>query len=108
MPVVNCHTTACEVYIGRQSGQQHFGNPFGHVRHSAFKIIKMGSREEAIAAYEMWLRGEAFATVEPERRKWIMEQLPTLQGKVLGCWCIPKPCHGEVLERLAAEIGAGA
>lgn len=24
-----------------------------------------------------------------------------LKGKVLGCWCAPGPCHGEVLARLA-------
>ncbi|MGD9564460.1 MAG: DUF4326 domain-containing protein [Pyrinomonadaceae bacterium] len=23
-----------------------------------------------------------------------------LRGKVLGCWCSPKVCHGDVLARL--------
>ena len=26
-----------------------------------------------------------------------------LPDKVLGCWCPPRPCHGEVLARLANE-----
>jgi hypothetical protein len=24
-----------------------------------------------------------------------------IKGKVLGCWCAPKPCHGGVLAELA-------
>ena len=28
----------------------------------------------------------------------IVEQL---RGKVLGCWCAPEPCHGDVLARMA-------
>ena len=24
-------------------------------------------------------------------------RLPELRGKVLGCWCHPEPCHGDVL-----------
>jgi len=26
-----------------------------------------------------------------------------LKGKVLGCWCHPKECHGDVLARIANE-----
>jgi hypothetical protein len=35
--------------------------------------------------------------------EWLMTQpqllakLPELKGKVLGCWCAPKRCHGDVL-----------
>ncbi len=36
-------------------------------------------------------------------------RLPELRGKVLGCWCYPKRCHGETLlaalERLDAAGG---
>jgi hypothetical protein len=34
---------------------------------------------------------------------WCWEDLPTLRGKVLGCWCKQKgdePCHGDVLAEL--------
>lgn len=51
----------------------------------------VASREEAIARYEEWL------IAQPE----LVVSLPELRGKVLGCWCSPKPCHGEVLVRLA-------
>lgn len=31
----------------------------------------------------------------------VAEARVELAGKVLGCWCAPGPCHGEVLARLA-------
>ena len=27
-----------------------------------------------------------------------------LKGKILGCFCSPEPCHGEILHRLAGNI----
>jgi hypothetical protein len=30
-----------------------------------------------------------------------MASLDELRGLVLGCWCAPRPCHGDVLVRLA-------
>ncbi|MHB8407806.1 MAG: DUF4326 domain-containing protein [Acidiferrobacterales bacterium] len=30
-----------------------------------------------------------------------MSALGELRGKVLGCWCSPQACHGDVLEELA-------
>lgn len=29
-----------------------------------------------------------------------MNSLHELNGKVLGCWCAPGPCHGDVLVEL--------
>lgn len=49
------------------------------------------SKEEAISAFEKWIK------TQPD----LMRDLPELRGKVLGCWCHPKPCHGDVLLRLA-------
>lgn len=31
----------------------------------------------------------------------LLSKLETLRGKVLGCWCAPEPCHGDVLKREA-------
>lgn len=52
------------------------------------------SLEEVLKRYEYWMRNE---------RQDLMERLPELQGKRLGCWCKPNPCHGDVLIRLLAE-----
>lgn len=31
----------------------------------------------------------------------VMRARRELHGKVLACWCAPRPCHGEALARLA-------
>ena len=77
-----------DVYIGRPSI---WGNPWGTkvgARH------QVGSAREAVDRYESWLRGQP-GLVERARRE--------LRGKVLGCPCGGKPCHGDVLARVADE-----
>ena len=36
----------------------------------------------------------------------LVEQLLTLRGKNLGCWCVPKTCHGKILLTLLEEYSA--
>lgn len=78
--VVNIRDSGCDVYIGRGSK---WGNPF--------RIPQHGTRDEVIELYEERLLNS------PE----LMAALPELKGKVLGCYCKPKDCHGDVLARLA-------
>jgi hypothetical protein len=54
-----------------------------------------GTREEVVAKYRAYLLGQ------PELRA----ALPQLRGKVLGCWCTPLACHGDVLVELAEQEG---
>src|SRR6185437_6301103 len=77
--VVHCKRERFDVYIGRPSK---WGNPF--------VIGRDGTREQVVAKYERWL-------LDSELR----EDVAELRGKVLGCWCAPKACHGDVLTRLA-------
>lgn len=86
------------VYIGRPrgGGNQHFGNPFSHISDSKAEIL-LGSREEAIRAFDQWLRGAAYQNVAIEQRKWVLEHIHELRGKHLKCWCAPRPCHGDVI-----------
>lgn len=84
--VVHCKRERYDVYIGRGSK---WGNPFSHVRSSKATHVVSG-REEAIERYREWVQEQ------PE----LMESLCELRGKVLGCWCRPKPCHGDVLLEL--------
>lgn len=81
--VVHCKRSDYDVYIGRPSI---WGNPF--------VIGRDGSRAEVIAKYEAWI----------VRQPKLMSQLHELRGKILGCWCSPAPCHGEVLARLAGGL----
>jgi uncharacterized protein DUF4326 len=80
--VVHCKRKPFEVYIGRPSK---WGNPF--------IIGKDGGRQEVIAKYEIWVK------TQPQ----LMNALPELRGKVLGCWCSPMSCHGDVLVKLANQ-----
>ena len=43
--------------------------------------------------YEKYVRHNAY----------LMNSLPELKGKKLGCWCHPNPCHGDVLVKLYQE-----
>lgn len=57
-------------------------------------------RAEAITPFET--RERERLTREPERRA----AVAALHGQRLFCWCHPRPCHGDVLARLAAELVA--
>lgn len=35
--------------------------------------------------------------------KELLKQLPELTGEILGCWCVPNSCHGEVIIKLYLE-----
>lgn len=104
MMVVHCNRCKFDVYIGRTHDYLHFGNPFTS-KDSDIASVKVKNRAEAIEAFEQWLTGEAHHDVEPERREWILENLKNLKGKVLGCWCQPLPCHGDVYVKLASIDG---
>jgi len=88
-------------YVGRLSGsKKHFGNPFTHRKGTIAQVI-VGSRKEAVEAFDDWLDGKAWHDVEPERRQWILDNLYTLKGYDLGCWCAPESCHAESLLKRA-------
>ncbi len=74
--LVHCKKEPYDVYIGRGSK---WGNPF---------IIGIhGTRAEVIQKYDIWL----------DTKLALLAALPELQDKVLGCWCPPRACHGNIL-----------
>jgi hypothetical protein len=74
--VVNKYKAPFDVYIGRGSK---WGNPF---------VIGVdGTREQCIFKF----REHLFNGIT------LREALPELEGKTLGCFCKPKPCHGDVI-----------
>ena len=87
MKVVHCKKESFDVYIGRPSI---WGNPFSHKEGTQAKF-KVATREEAVKSYRQWLLNNPS----------LMAKLPQLKGKVLGCWCHPQKCHGDVLLELA-------
>ncbi len=87
--VVNLTKESCDIIIDRRSK---FGNPF--------YIGPDGDRMEVIGKYNQWIRGKGFTDFEQQQRKEALESLHQLKGKVLGCWCKPRACHGDILVEL--------
>lgn len=98
MRVVHVKSHAFTHYIGRgwmprapagkvQPIQAGLGNPF---------VIRPAvSREICIAEYETWARSQAG----------IMKRIEALPADaVLGCWCHPLPCHGDVIIKIWKEL----
>ena len=82
----------CDVYIGR-SVKRGGWNLDASIWANPFKRkpdVPIGS---TLAAYEKYVRS---STV-------LMNEIPSLIGKTLGCWCKPNPCHGDVLVKLVNE-----
>jgi hypothetical protein len=86
--VVHCNKEPYDVYIGRPSK---WGNPYTH--HTDKETLAefiVETRDEAIEKYKEYiLNNEA-----------LLNDLHELEGKVLGCWCKPNSCHGDVLIEL--------
>ena len=70
-----------DVYIGRPSK---WGNPF---------VIGVdGTRAEVIEKYREWIATSPTLLADAKKE---------LRGKVLGCYCAPQACHGDVLVEIA-------
>jgi hypothetical protein len=80
--VVHCKRDPYDIYIGRPGP---WGNPF--------PLKSEAGRQDCLAQYEAWIR------TQPA----LIAKVRELRGKALGCWCAPRPCHGDVLLRLANE-----
>jgi hypothetical protein len=85
----------CDVYIGRRINmggwnlpQSKWANPF-----------KLKDFEEKYGKEGMKRLQEAYYSYVVSKKE-LIDSLPELDGKVLGCWCKKKesdPCHGDVL-----------
>ena len=78
-----------DIYIGRDVPERgivgsKWGNPF------VMRDDTDAERERVIADCRAWI------VDQPD----LMASLGELRGKRLGCWCAPKPCHGDVLVEL--------
>lgn len=88
--------TPFDVYIGR-------GDRYGRWAesdwHNPFPLRKGATAEERVAVIERYRN--YLLTERPD----LVARLPELRGKVLGCWCKPEACHGDVLAELADHAG---
>lgn len=81
--VVHCKKEPFDIYIGRPSL---WGNCFSFKEGTLAKF-KVATREESIEKYRQWILTQGHLLV----------RIGELKGKVLGCWCKPAACHGDVL-----------
>lgn len=80
--VVNVRFEECDVYVGRRFGRfrssdGYFGNPF--------------KGEGSISRFEEYFFARLEADPDFETR------VRSLQGKRLGWWCVPGPCHAQTI-----------
>jgi hypothetical protein len=81
--------TGCFLYIGDA------------VRHTLYRRSpwfnpakhRQTDHDRAVAGYRDYI------LEQPE----LLERLSELRGKVLGCWCYPKSCHGNILIELCYQ-----
>lgn len=92
--VVNVRTEEYDVYIGR-------ANPRYGLKRSKwanpFRLKSEAERPAMIERYREWIMNQ------PD----LLARIHELRGKRLGCWCAPKPCHGDVLAELADRMETG-
>jgi hypothetical protein len=85
--VVHCEKEPYDILIDRTTV---WGNPYSH-KDGTLAKYRVKTRSEAIQKYREYILDN------PE----LLARLPELRDKVLGCWCKPAACHGDVLEELA-------
>jgi hypothetical protein len=99
--VVHFRKSPYDVFIGRTRQGNRWSNPFTDKEVDTLAMVRVGSRAEAIEAYREWLAGHRTVPgLTPPTREEIVREL---RGKVLGCWCAPRACHGDVLAAIAND-----
>ncbi|MDT8924976.1 DUF4326 domain-containing protein [Pseudomonas taiwanensis] len=93
------------IFIGRSRDPYHFGNPFPIGGKNPLNENQVFDRAGCILAFHDWLAGKpGYEQIEQDRRRWILENLETLRGQTLGCFCAPKACHGDAYRVFLGEI----
>jgi len=94
--VVNLHTVNGkrpyhDIYIGREL---YYPKAIFSLSkwHNPFRVKEIGLKK-SLELYEKHIRNTI--------RLW--NALHELKNKVLGCWCKPNPCHGDILIKLLKE-----
>ena len=85
--VVHVNKESYDVYIGRGRGSS-WGNPYSH-KDGTLAKFKTETRAEAVSLFEEYLLSNVA----------LMSRLADLEGKVLGCWCKPQACHGDIIAK---------
>ncbi len=97
--IINLATTKTDkyIYIGRynksiNANKSLLANPY--------KINSLNSRESVLQKYKEWL----FKNIEMKTQVYdylcYLQKLSKTQDIVLGCWCKPLDCHGDIIKEI--------
>lgn len=78
--IVHCRKEKYDVYIGRPG---YYGNPY--------ILEKEEDRDKVLDQYKAYF--EEKMKNDPLFKLKILQ----LKGKILGCWCSPRRCHGDII-----------
>lgn len=97
---VNLHREPYDVYIGRPG--KGMPGPFGNPVRIAHPCPECGERHmdggSTLRCYNRYLRRRIATDAD------FRAAVRALHGKRLGCFCVPKPCHGSILAAVADEL----
>lgn len=96
MRVVNVRTEMCTHYVGRGTAPNGMWTGLGN----PIKLHEEFERLGVLAGFEDWVRHDPGRVAAEYRRR--IYALP--EHAVLGCWCKPKPCHGDVIIAIWKEM----
>lgn len=77
------------IYIGRH--MVYIQGTYNSKWRNPYPVKKYG-REKCLEMYENYFNST------------LIHDISELDGKVLGCWCDPEPCHGHILLRELKKI----
>lgn len=85
------------VFIKKEDGSKVRYPPNNSTFHNPFKIKKNMTREDVLGKFRTYAEN-----------KFTKEEILSLKGLNLGCWCKPLPCHCDILIDLYKENVEGA
>jgi hypothetical protein len=80
------------VFITMKDGKRRYPD-CNSLWHNPFKITKDVDRNKCLEQYREYI-------IEKIENEHLYKELLMLKNKILGCWCAPEPCHGNVLQDL--------
>lgn len=89
--IVNIRTDDYDMYIGRRGHGKdgYFGNPF--------YLSNESERAKILLQYKQYFYHRIKNDAEFKLR------ISELKDKILGCFCSPKPCHGDIIAKYLDE-----
>lgn len=93
--VVNLRGSRWDEYIGRAMPANEWRDALPEsIFANPFRIERESERPGAIQRYRQGVVSNPA----------LLEEMQRLAGKRLGCWCVPKKCHGDIIADIVEKI----